>query len=494
MNKLEQIKKEFAGYQKYITCEKTEAVDAEKSIIGWGSKPTPDRDKELIESKAWRLERFKKNPVLLLSHKYDIPPVGKILWIKSDPNGLKFKAQFANSERGQELYQLYKDGIMSAFSVGFTPMENGYIDNPQEPSNYKGLKRVYKDVELLEISCVSVPANSDALVEFVKSGKVKNKQLSDELQHVIELVDEEEVVEKTKTTDEPAKPEESAAEDTTIKKEDDSVIKTDEEPKEEKTELSEIEQLREELKAIKEALPPLVPVDASDNGSKTLSPAGEYSIYDISNSVSNALNKLSIDGISEYSKYIVDLYPSQYPSGSVVFSCYSNSKTVYYKIDYIFSNGTVTFQGDPEEVKQSWIVDRYGKEIEQEDVVQKIGMVLSGRNRKLVEDAISALENLLNAAAKSEEFEEDDDFDLETKDLDEEEEEEEFVDDNEYEDDDDDFDLDDEDESEEEEEEIDIDEEELKNILTSAVKSSVEKLNIKQTIENSLKAITGKVM
>jgi HK97 family phage prohead protease len=188
VKKPEQVK-EIAGAEiVHKDAVSTESFDNEQSIIGWGSKPTMDRDKELILPNAWKLDNYQKNPVLLLSHKYDVPPVGKVLWIKADANGLKFKAKFASTERGKELYQLYKEGIMNAFSVGFTPNKNGYVDNPTE-KEYQGtgLKRVYKDVELLEISCVAIPANSGALVEYVKSGKIKTKQLQEELEHVIEI-------------------------------------------------------------------------------------------------------------------------------------------------------------------------------------------------------------------------------------------------------------------------------------------------------------------
>lgn len=174
--------------QKFIIAEKSDINDQEQSIVGWGSKPIPDRDGELIESSAWQLEQYRKNPVLMLSHDYSAPPVGKCLWIKSDANGLKFKAKFANTERGKEIYQLYKDGIMSGFSVGFSI--NKATDHPSD-EQYKSmnLKRVYHDVELLEISCVAIPACPDALIEQVKSGKIKNKELKEEMDHVIQLVD-----------------------------------------------------------------------------------------------------------------------------------------------------------------------------------------------------------------------------------------------------------------------------------------------------------------
>ena len=174
--------------KKFIVCEKMESDDLEGTIVGWGSKPTIDRDKELIESSARKLDNYRKNPVVLLCHNYSAPPVGKCLWVKSSPQGLRFKAQFAKTERGKECYELYKDGIMNAFSVGFKPRQGGVIDNPTDVK-YKGCKRVFTDVELMEISCVPVPANSDALVEYVKAGKIHTKQLQNELEFALDIID-----------------------------------------------------------------------------------------------------------------------------------------------------------------------------------------------------------------------------------------------------------------------------------------------------------------
>jgi len=149
-----------------------EVNDSDRSIVAFGSKPVKDRDNELIKANAWQLENFLKNPVLMLSHNYAQPPVGKILWIKRKPEGLLFKAKFAKTQLGEEVYQLYKDGIMKAFSVGFIPDRSAIkqVDEKDEDNKPTGRKiTVFEKCELLEISCVSVPCCPDALVEEVKS-------------------------------------------------------------------------------------------------------------------------------------------------------------------------------------------------------------------------------------------------------------------------------------------------------------------------------------
>ena len=155
--------------------ETKEYSEAEGTIVGWGSKSVVDRDGELIMGDAWNVERFMKNPVLMLCHDYSKPPVGKVLWAKATADGLKFKARFANSDAGKEIRDLYKDGIMNAFSVGFAPKPNGFKSN-FSPKNGEA-KKTFTNVELLEISCVPIPCCPDALIERYEKGMLKSDDL-----------------------------------------------------------------------------------------------------------------------------------------------------------------------------------------------------------------------------------------------------------------------------------------------------------------------------
>ena len=181
--------------KEFIKAEKKEINEEEGTLVGIASKAIIDRDNELILNDAWKLDNFRKNPVLMLAHQYNELPVGKCLWIKSSQDGLRFKAKFANTARGKEVYELYKSGIMNCFSVGFKANPGGFVDNPTDV-RYKGVKRLYKDVELLEISCVPIPANNQSLCEYVKSGKIQTKALRDELIEILDIKDiGEEIIE-----------------------------------------------------------------------------------------------------------------------------------------------------------------------------------------------------------------------------------------------------------------------------------------------------------
>jgi len=164
--------------QKLFTlAEVKEVNEEERTLVGTASTEVMDRDKEIIKTDGWELDNFRKNPVILLSHEYRQPPIGKALWVKKDKNGLKFKAQFAKTQVAEEVFQLYKDGFMRAFSVGFIPKEW----EEGNPEDEKGPKRIYTKQELLEISAVSVPSNPEALVAAVNEGKIKTKAVKEAL-------------------------------------------------------------------------------------------------------------------------------------------------------------------------------------------------------------------------------------------------------------------------------------------------------------------------
>jgi len=164
--------------QKLFTlAEVKEVNEEERTLIGTASTEVMDRDKEIIKTDGWELDNFRKNPVILLSHEYRQPPIGKALWVKKDKNGLTFKAQFAKTQVAEEVFQLYKDGFMRAFSVGFIPKE--WEEGNSEDD--KGPRRVYTKQELLEISAVSVPSNPEALVAAVNEGKIKTKAVKEAL-------------------------------------------------------------------------------------------------------------------------------------------------------------------------------------------------------------------------------------------------------------------------------------------------------------------------
>lgn len=134
-----------------------------RSLIGVASTSAPDRVGDVVESGGWVLEPYLTNPVVLWAHDDERPPVARAtrVWVEGDR--LLFEAQFPPEGEYQFadlVYRLYQTGYLSAFSVKFGPLVF-------EPAPGGG--RHFNRQELLEISCVTVPANAQALTEIVKA-------------------------------------------------------------------------------------------------------------------------------------------------------------------------------------------------------------------------------------------------------------------------------------------------------------------------------------
>ncbi len=113
-----------------------------------------DRDRDRIDPAGWDLTAYRKNPVILWAHNYNELPVAKAVDVGPWGGALLATAEFARHEFAETVLDLYTNGFLNAVSVGFIPHE-------QVP-NDEGGWNVGK-AELLEFSCVPVPANSEAL-------------------------------------------------------------------------------------------------------------------------------------------------------------------------------------------------------------------------------------------------------------------------------------------------------------------------------------------
>lgn len=168
--------------------------------IGYASVAVLDRDGEIIDPKGWKLDNYRKNPVILTSHDYSKLPIGRALWVQPDETGLKVKFVLANTDTGKEIKQLINEKILNAFSVGFRAEK--YVDNPGEKGydNLKdsGVKRIYTSQELYEISLVGIPSCPDALIQRAMKGEFKSKELTEAILATKKEVKEEieETVEK----------------------------------------------------------------------------------------------------------------------------------------------------------------------------------------------------------------------------------------------------------------------------------------------------------
>lgn len=145
-----------------FTKELPTAADQIDSIFisGYASTNDVDRVGDVIPAYVWEsgIANYLKNPIVLAYHDHD-DPVGRVVEHKVDAKGLWVKARI--SAAATEVFNLIKDGVLTAFSVSFRVLDATY-DHVTELF-------VVKELELLEISVVSVPCNQDTLFNLAKS-------------------------------------------------------------------------------------------------------------------------------------------------------------------------------------------------------------------------------------------------------------------------------------------------------------------------------------
>ncbi|MFH1057807.1 MAG: HK97 family phage prohead protease [Pseudomonadota bacterium] len=141
--------------------------DAARTFWAVASTGQVDRQGDLIEASGWDFANFLKNPVIPWAHDYAAPPVAKALAVKVESGRLLFQAQFPTAAEyafADTIYQLYRGGYLRAFSVGFAPQESEVVVHQVGGRALTGTR--YLRQELYEISCVTLPANPQALAQM----------------------------------------------------------------------------------------------------------------------------------------------------------------------------------------------------------------------------------------------------------------------------------------------------------------------------------------
>lgn len=137
---------------------------ASRTIEGYASTNDLDTYRDVVLPTAFEknLPRFMKNPILCFMHNWD-EPIGKILEAKITDKGLWVKAWI--SETAPKVWIMIEEGILKAFSFAWD------WEDPKTDYSYDEVKdiRYIKNLILLEVSVVSIPANGEALFEQIKS-------------------------------------------------------------------------------------------------------------------------------------------------------------------------------------------------------------------------------------------------------------------------------------------------------------------------------------
>lgn len=143
-------------------------AEASGRIEGYASTfgGDPDRHGDIVShgafSRTLREHRAEKtSPAMLWSHQLE-SPIGKWLSIEEDSAGLFVAGQInLKTERGREAFAHVSAGDVASFSIGYVTPENG--------RRYLGKGAfALDDLDLVEISLVSVPANARARITQAK--------------------------------------------------------------------------------------------------------------------------------------------------------------------------------------------------------------------------------------------------------------------------------------------------------------------------------------
>lgn len=102
-----------------------------------------------------------------------------------DGKGLHFVATFDDTEEAQKVRQLYKDGRLRKFSFAYDVRKAGEVTLENGSKAYE-----LQELDLFEISAVTVPANDDAGVLDVKAGRRNSQKDEDKIKEAIKLLQE----------------------------------------------------------------------------------------------------------------------------------------------------------------------------------------------------------------------------------------------------------------------------------------------------------------
>ena len=165
--------------QKASKFEVKDFDDTTRIVKGYASVfNNTDSDKDIIMKGAFNRSIKALGPdgtdriKLLAQHKLD-RPIGKMVVLEEDENGLYMEAKFGTHRDGDDYYKMAKEGIINEFSVGFQAI--------QKEANENGGNDI-SEIKLWEVSMVTIAANDEAVVTDVKSNAFNTlvKQVEDE--------------------------------------------------------------------------------------------------------------------------------------------------------------------------------------------------------------------------------------------------------------------------------------------------------------------------
>ena len=116
-------------------------------------------DEIIVQGAFKKTLQENKNRIKVLWQHNTSEPIGKPIFMEEDSNGLYVKAQVSMTETGKKAMMLMKDGVVDEMSIGYDVIKD----------EYKGNKRMLKEVRLWEFSPVTFGANDMAKITGAKN-------------------------------------------------------------------------------------------------------------------------------------------------------------------------------------------------------------------------------------------------------------------------------------------------------------------------------------
>ena len=154
-----------------------EIAEGERATIQVISTQDVDRDGEMLISKGAVVDEYMRNPVVLWAHDYTMPPIARTTDVAVKDGRVTAKAIYSETPFANDIYTLKREGIQTAVSVGFVPIEFALNGGPGWKATTRALSddygispRVFNSVNaihtkwlLLEYSDVPIPSNPAAV-------------------------------------------------------------------------------------------------------------------------------------------------------------------------------------------------------------------------------------------------------------------------------------------------------------------------------------------
>lgn len=155
-------------------------ADGKMTFTGYGAMfGNEDSYGDVIAKGAFTetLKEHKKagtNPLMFLNHDmFGSLPIGKWVSMEEDDTGLKVIGELLDTTAGVDTYKALKAGAINGLSIGFRPTKWSMGQKQGDP------RRMLEQVDLVEVSVVTLPANVKARVQDVKSFSEQDMSVRD---------------------------------------------------------------------------------------------------------------------------------------------------------------------------------------------------------------------------------------------------------------------------------------------------------------------------